>query len=294
MVKISAIALILALSSPLSAKAQIDKSEILLTVTGTGVIEQKPSLISSVCTISKYAETEDSARSQLAVQVAKLRVKAASVDGVSFDFSSPVILSPSDSDLAIYAAEAAVEGAADAAARAADAAAALADAAVAAAAAADTAVAVTDDVVETEVAEENNYAVVSQKIGFSATTGEAFLLVRSATAEAGCEEDYRMVRNPVVTAPNTDAAKQAAMQAALSDAEQKAINYAAAMNMRVAAIVEVADVNEIRAFIGDDIAEAFLSEMKRDILRDKRGELANNFNVTTTHVLSVKYQLSPK
>ncbi|NJM49620.1 MAG: SIMPL domain-containing protein [Sphingomonadales bacterium] len=253
------------------ALPDVAKGEMLLTVTGRGVVQQQPSRISSICTLSAYAETEEAAKAQLRAKTNQL--KANIPNGASFDFSKPVDVS--DSVSSVYGSD-------------------VAEAAVAATAAAVPGEAGVEAATEAEDAYATISIGVSQKIGFSATSADAFLMARKSIGEAGCDENYRVRKNPMMEISDPVNAKKTAVQAALADAKQKASDYAAALNLQVKAMVAVEDSNAIRAFIGDEMADAFLNEVTRDILLDRNGEKPEQLVVTTSQVLSVQYLLAPK
>ena len=276
MVRLSIAVAILALSAHMpvhaapSAMPDLAKGEMLLTVTGRGVVKQQPSRISSICTLREDAETEAAARERLAAKTKQL--KANVPNGSSFDFSEPIGITDS---YPVGAAKAAAE-------------------AVVAADAAVPGEAVAEPATDPDEKYADNYYRVSQEIDFSATNADAFLKARTAIDEAGCDENYRTRRNPKLEISDPAAAKKSAMQDALADAKKKAEDYAAALNMQVKFMVAVEDSNEIRAFIGDEIADAFLSEMMRDFNRDRNQGDQVQLVFNTSHILSVQYLLTPK
>lgn len=255
-----------ALAAPESlVKVNTYKGEVLLEVLATGTSTTKIIKVSTYCDLRVNAAGKDEAAKALtkAEQSLSNGLRAVGLDAAVLDFSLPTTMNV-DQGFA----------ASEVAAYAADAAAALSDAAT--------------DAVES-LANAKTMVILTRRVGISTASVIDMQAARAVFSESGCEEDYRMIRQPNVELAQPAAAKAKATTAAIAAAKAQAENYASALNMRVVRMLRVSETGAIREFLGSE-SDFILQEMRND--RDRRAPITDDVPISAS--ISVDFVLGPK
>lgn len=265
------------LATPAQARTSVNvlKGEMVLEVSATGISKQKAIKISSICYINADGTTQTGAKQSLDTKIAFMKSKLST--GASFDFSQKpdfIEIGSENEAGATYAAADATTSAASAA----------------------------------SASEQSDYERAAtpsqevsiprfsykQKIVLSGINNASFELSRKIASDAPCEEVYPQSRSPLIEIADPKGAAQAAIKAAVTNAKQRAQDYATGMNMQVVGLTRIGVGAGIKTFLGDDLASALIQDIRKDILRKRDSETFSFEDVEVTETINAEFVLKPK